>query len=102
MIHRVPVVNRDNYTILLENVNNEAVFIHCSVYKFNKSVRNQLKKDFEVLMELQNGPVFAFHDKEDAKHKKFLNTYNFKYVKDIECVDGQHRELYMVTGESNG
>lgn len=102
MIHRVPVVNKDDYTIWLENLNNEAVFIHCNVYKWNKSVKEKLKKDFHLLVDLQNGPIFALHDKEDTKHKKFLKIYAFEYVKDIECVDGKHRELYMVTGESNG
>ena len=99
---KVPVVNKSDYTILLENLNNEAVFVHCYVYSWSKTVRQNLKKDFNLLLNLQNGPIFAFHDKEDKKHRKFLNIFNFQYVKDIECVDGKQRELYMVTGESNG
>jgi len=102
MIYRVPVVKRPEYTIWLENVKNEAVFIHCDVYKWNKSVKKDLKQKLLTLLSLQADPIFALHDKEDKKHKKFLDIFNFKYVKDIECLDNTLKEIYMVIGDSNG
>ena len=49
MIHRVPVVNRNDYTIWLENYKNIANFIHAEVYKYNKTTREAFGKDLDKL-----------------------------------------------------
>lgn len=76
---KIPVVQRKDYTIFLERRHGVS-FVHCDVYRWNRSVKLQLHQDWEALCLLHNEPIFATHVVGDQKHSKFLKMYGFTYV----------------------
>jgi len=96
MIHRVPVVNRDNYTIWLENYKNIANFIHAEVYKYNKTTREDFGKDLDKLMDLHQNSLYVLVETDNKKLKKFMNIYGLTLDHKPLCDDRIEREVYRL------
>lgn len=84
---KVPVVQRKDYKICLEEHAKQGTFIHCDVYNWHKSIALELQTDFTTLRNLHGGPIHALHDSKDRKHEKFLKLYGFAKAQDLG--DGQ-------------
>ena len=93
---KVPVVNKPDYTIWLENYRNIATFIHADVYKYNKSVRQEFGEDLDKLLRLHNFPLYVLTDKDNTKLKKFMSIYGFVLDHTPLCDDGVEREVYRL------
>jgi len=93
---KVPVVNKPNYTIWLENYKNIATFIHADVYKYNKSVRQEFGKDLNKLMDLHQNPLYVLTQSDNKKLKKFMNIYGLTLDHTPFCNDGIEREVYRL------
>jgi hypothetical protein len=91
---KIPVIYKKDYTVLFEAFADK-LWIHCKVNKWSKTVKQSLKQDFNTLMSLVNLPVFALHDPEDLKHKKFLNLFGFVYLKDTLGKDNKPRQIFF-------
>lgn len=92
---KTPVVLRTNYVVYLENYQGTS-FIHCDCFKWNKTIRISLVNDVDSLIKLHGCPIFAFHNIEDTKHRKFLELMNFTFYSDIYCpLDGKVRQLFV-------
>jgi hypothetical protein len=95
MIERIPVIIKPEYTVSFERYQG-LTFIHCDVRKWNKTSRGNLLSDFGLLRAIHTEPIFAFHDIGDGKHKKFLETYGFKYLRTFQGNDLRLREIWVV------
>lgn len=82
-IHKAPVCVREDYVIYLELVNNNALYIHSTVTKWNKKVKEAYKKDLDLLCSLNDVPLYVYVKKEDVKLKKFVEINQCKLVEDI-------------------
>jgi hypothetical protein len=91
---KTPVIYDPNFIVYLESFQGYS-FIHCACFTWNKTVKKKLQKDINTLVALHNCPIFAFHDKEDNKHFKFLTMLDFKYNTDIPCSDGKIRQIFV-------
>ena len=89
---KVPVVVTDSYTLYIEQFDGFS-FIHCDVYKWNKTTKKELKSALQLVLDTY-GTVSALHDIDDDKHRKFLSMYNFKHYIDINCLDGVTRQVW--------
>ena len=96
MIHRVPVVNKNNYTIWLENYRHIANFIHAEVYKYNKTTREEFGKDLDKLMDLHQNSLYVLTESDNKKLKKFMNIYGLTLDHKPLCDDGIEREVYRL------
>lgn len=76
---KIPVVQKGAYTIYFDR-KFDLTFVHCDVYRWNRSIKQSLDKDWETLCLLHNEPIYATHVVGDKKHTKFLKMYGFKYV----------------------
>ena len=65
------VIKSDNYVVYFEN-DQGFTFVHCDCMKWNKTVKKQLKDDFDRLCKEHKQDVYAIHEIEDRKHKKFV------------------------------
>jgi len=93
---KVPVINRENYTIWLENYKNIANFIHADVYKYNKTTREEFGKDLDRLMDLHQNPLYVLTEKSNKKLKKFMSIYGLTLDHTPLCDDGIEREVYRL------
>lgn len=91
---RVPVILRPFYTVYFQRYNNET-WIHCDVVHWSPSARKQLSKDFEQLVHLHDDPIYAVHEIGDEKHKKFLDLFGFRFLRNIIGTDFKKRQIYI-------
>lgn len=91
---KTPVINTDDYTVYLENYSNNT-FIHCDCYRWTKTVKQQLKTDFDKLVDIHGKPIFAIHELNDSKHLRFLDMMDFKYHGEFIGDDKQTRQLFV-------
>lgn len=97
-MYKIPVVINDNYTLFLQpaiaGLPEPGVIVHCDVYKWDRSVRDELLDDWYTLQGLHSyKPMFALHEKHQGKkHEKFLKIYGFSL---IEWIDSE-RAIYGI------
>lgn len=94
MDYKVPVIVKPFYKVFLQQYNGKTI-VHCDVSKWSKEIAKALQHDFDLLVYLHDDPIFALHDIEDDKHKKFLQLYNFSFVERVLGADLKFRELYV-------
>jgi hypothetical protein len=92
---KVPVVIRNEYIIYLERVE-DSVFIHCDVFKWNKTTKKNLHDSLDTIIKLQGREIFALHTIGDTKHKKFLRMYGFKFLDTIRAgINNELQDLFV-------
>lgn len=92
---KVPVVIRNDYIIYLEQVE-DSVFIHCDVFKWNKTTKKNLHDSLDTIVKLQGREIFALHKIGDTKHKKFLRMYGFKFLDTIRAgINNELQDLFV-------
>ena len=91
---KTPVIRKPDYTVFYEWFEGYT-FIHCDCYKWNKTVRNSLKEDWDKLISVHGEPVYAMHDIGDNKHLKFLSLMGFEYHTNFVGTDGQEHQVYV-------
>ena len=94
-----PVVTENDYTLYLEQYEG-LQFIHCDIRKWNKTTKKRLHKVLELLLETLGQDLYAVHEIDDNKHRKFLEMYGFKYFDTVSCLDGLLRQVWIK--ECNG
>jgi len=91
---KTPVITSNDYIVYFEYAFN-MTFIHCDCYRWSKSVKKQLKADFDKLVDIHRQSIFAIHELNDNKHLKFIDMMDFKYHSDFIGADGQTRQLFV-------
>jgi hypothetical protein len=92
---KIPVVSLPEFVLYLEE-DNGFTFIHCDVLtKWSKEIKKKLKEVFKEITASYNQELYALHDPEDRKHKKFLELFDFNYFTSITGTDGNSYEIYV-------
>lgn len=97
---KIPVIKTKDYTVYLEE-DHGSLFIHCDCFKWNKTVKRQLKEDVDKLSKNSIKPIYAIHEVDDRKHLKFISMMGFKYHMDFIGLDNKMRQLF-VRNHQNG
>jgi hypothetical protein len=98
-----PVVRRQDYTICFEYRSDTGIprhdhgtYVHCDVYRWNRSIAGALQKDWKALADLQgHAMLYCVHEPWDRKHFKFIKMFGFEKLTDVKCFDGITREIYF-------
>jgi hypothetical protein len=92
---KVSVVETKDFIIYLEDDNGKT-FIHCDVLStWSKKVKRSLLLWFDKLTKEYGKELYALHTPNDKKHEKFLRMFNFKYLTNIEGLDGKSYDVYI-------
>jgi len=91
---KTPVIHSDDYVVYFENVQGYT-FIHCDCYRWSKTTKQELTKDFDCLYSIHRKPIYAMHDIDDNKHLKFLTMMKFSFLSEYSCSDGINRHIYV-------
>ena len=92
---KVAVIRRPEYFVLFEEFEGRT-FVHCDVWLWRPSIRRRLVVEWEALVALHGGPLFAIHEG-DPKHAKWLKIFGFQYDVRARCRDGKTRDIYVRT-----
>lgn len=79
---KIPVIVRPDYIWYIEDYDNNQ-FMHCDVFKWNKTVWKEIKKDFLAFAELHGGPLFVCKEEETTGYLKFIKGLGFKLLKPV-------------------
>lgn len=90
---RARVIERDNYTVWFDQYEDQT-FLHCEVYRYNKTVKFELINYLKFLLRIRQSPLYAIHERDDPKHLKFLTMLGFKYLETRVTATNKVIEIY--------
>jgi len=91
---RCKVIESPDYLVEFEEWNG-LTFVHCTVHRWSKTIKQQLQYEFNILRILRGAPIYALHEIDDPKHRKFLSLFNFEFLQDVEGHDGVTRQVFI-------
>ena len=93
---KVPVVNRQDYTMHLE-LHDGFLWFHTDVRKWTPAVKTKYLEDLHLLQYLTEVPLVALVEDGNTKLAKFGNTIGFKYQQPFI---GQDKKMYHIYSRS--
>jgi hypothetical protein len=93
---KVPVVIREDYTMLLE-LHNNLIWFHSDVRKWTPEVKTKYLEDLNLLQHLVSVPLVAFASDENTKLVKFGKSIGFEFKQDFI---GQDNKMYHIYSRS--
>lgn len=90
---KIPVVNRNEYTIYLEYFN-DIYWLHTDVYKWSGQIKKQYIKELNQLQKLLGFSIYGLVEEENKELSKFGKTIGFKYLRDLIGNDGNLYKIY--------
>lgn len=96
MSFKVPVVIREDYTMLLE-LHDNLLWFHTDVRKWTPAVKTKYLEDLNLLQYLVSVPLVAMVNEKDTKLAKFGSKIGFKYQQPFL---GQDKQMYHIYSRS--
>ena len=96
MSFKVPVVIREDYTMLLE-LHNNLIWFHSDVRKWTPAVKVKYLEDLNLLQHLVSGPLVALVQEQNTKLAKFAVKIGFKFQQPFL---GQDKIMYHIYSRS--
>ena len=90
---KVPVVIREDYTMLLELFDN-MLWFHTDVRKWTPAVKTKYLEDLNLLQHLVSVPLVAMVEEGNTKLAKFGKTIGFEFKQDFISQDKQMYHIY--------
>ena len=96
MVIKVPVVIREDYTMLLE-LHDNLIWFHTDVQKWTPAVKVKYLEDLNLLQYLVSIPLVALVHKDDTKLAKFGKAIGFEMIQPFL---GQDKQMYYIYSRS--
>jgi hypothetical protein len=93
VVIKIPVVNREKYTMYLE-LYDGVVWFHTDVLDWTSSIKKNYMQDLNTLQELVGVSFFATAKETNTKLIKFGESIGFKYGKHFSGNDDQMYVIY--------
>lgn len=94
MSFKVPIVNRPEYIIYMQE-GAGLIWGHIDVKKWTPQTAKQIRRDIDILCEMQNGQIVALNEPPgDKKHIKFLHMQGFSFWKSFVDISGVEQFIY--------
>jgi hypothetical protein len=93
VVIKIPVVNKQNYTMYLELFNG-FLWFHTEVRNWSSSIKKKFLQDLDTLQELVEVPLFAISKQTNTKLIKFGKSIGFKYKQHFSGNDDHMHVIY--------
>jgi len=93
MSFKVPVVIREDYTMLLE-LHDNFIWFHTDVRKWTPTVKAKYLEDLNLLQHLVSIPLVALVENGNTKLAKFGKSIGFEFKQDFINQDNQMYHIY--------
>jgi len=90
---KVPVVNRDEYTMYLENFAG-MLWFHTDVHKWSSEVKVRYLEDLNILQYLVDVPLVALVEEDNKKLAKFGKVTGWKVIDQMNLNNGKVGYVY--------
>jgi hypothetical protein len=93
---KVPVVIREDYTMLLE-LHADLIWFHTDVRKWTPAIKTKYLEDLNLLQHLVSVPLVALIEETNTKLVKFSKTIGFEFTQPSL---GQDNKMYHIYSRS--
>jgi hypothetical protein len=93
---KVPVVIREDYTMLLE-LHDNLIWFHTDVRKWTPTVKAKYLEDLNLLQHLVSVPLVGLVKQDNTKLAKFGKSIGFEFKQDFI---GQDKQMYHIYSRS--
>ena len=90
---KTPVVNRQDYTMYLENYAG-MLWFHTDVHKWSSEVKTKYLEDLNLLQHLVNVPIIALVEEDNKKLAKFGEVTGWKVIDQMNLNNGKVGLVY--------
>lgn len=90
---KIPVVNRVDYTMYLENFAG-MLWFHTDVRKWSNKIKTKYLEDLNLLQYLVNVPIVALVEEDNTKLAKFGEVTGWKVVEQMNLNNGKVGFVY--------
>jgi hypothetical protein len=90
---KVPVVNRIDYTMYLENYAG-MLWFHTDVHRWSSEVKTKYLEDLNLLQHLVNIPLVALVEEDDKKLAKFAEIIGMRVLDKMNLNNGKVGLVY--------
>jgi hypothetical protein len=90
---KTPVVNRQDYTMYLENFAG-MLWFHTDVHKWSSKVKTKYLEDLNLLQHLVNIPIIALVEEDNKKLAKFGEVTGWKVIDQMNLNNGKVGLVY--------
>lgn len=90
---KIPVVNRQDYTMYLENFAG-MLWFHTDVHKWSSKVKSKYLEDLNLLQHLVNIPLVALVEEDNKKLAKFGKITGWSIMDNINLNNGKVGLVY--------
>lgn len=90
---KVPVVNRQDYTMYLENYAG-MLWFHTDVHKWSSKVKSKYLEDLNLLQHLVNVPLVALVEEDNKKLAKFGEVTGWSIIDKMNLNNGKVGYVY--------
>ena len=90
---KTPVVNRQDYTMYLENYAG-MLWFHTDVHRWSSEVKNKYLEDLNLLQYLVNVPLVALVEEDNKKLAKFGEVTGWKVIDQMNLNNGKVGYVY--------
>jgi len=91
---KIPVVTSKDYIFYFEHFESQNVF-HCDVFKWNKTVKKALLKDFDLLCSIYRKDIYCLSEPTNSKLLKFAALLGFSKFTNFLGTDGVLYTLFI-------
>ena len=90
---KLPIVNRADYTMYLENYAG-MLWFHTDVRKWSSEVKNKYLEELNLLQHLVNVPLVALVEEDNNKLAKFASLIGFNKMDQMNLNNGKVGYVY--------
>ena len=90
---KVPIVIREDYTMLLE-LHDNFIWFHTDVRKWTPKIKTKYLGDLHLLQYLVSVPLVALVHEDDTKLAKFGRTIGFEFKQEFISQDNKMYHIY--------
>lgn len=70
---------------------------HIRVHRWAPSVFKRMFQEFKILRTCVTAPLFAVPEVDDARWRKFVSAFGFRFLHDTVCNNGLTRPIFIHT-----
>jgi hypothetical protein len=97
-VARYAVNDTPDYTCVLDEFRRgeeQLMLVHLDMHKATPRAMRTMLRDWRLLRECLECPLFAYGEVDDHKYTKFMALLGFKPISFIPCTDGCSRRVFV-------
>lgn len=79
----------------------QMLFVHLSVEDWSMSTLREMRDVFAKFREAVACPLYALNPDEDETWEKFVALFGFKFLREVQCENGEQRRLFINLKDNN-